>query len=213
MWSVPAVSSLSRPVTARARGRGPMGAEVARGARRSRDAVHRPRSGLSTRSACAIGMLLLGLCGMSVHKHGHASRHAAGPSARARGSRFPARPPAPRREHGTRRNRNQNAPSPEAQASAPAGPGAATRGRSPGRARRVRVSADSVTPVSRTAARCPGAPGVRYAPRPPSKERRKNGHTGAPCAVRRHWPCAVYRARMTARGATARRGCDRPVPF
>ena len=64
-----AVSSLSRPVTARARGRGPMEARRWRGASGSRDAAvrHRPPSGLSTRSACAIGMLLLGLCGMPVH--------------------------------------------------------------------------------------------------------------------------------------------------
>ena len=58
----------------------------------------------------------------------------------------------------------------------------------------------------------PCARRIGYAPRPPSKERRKkSGHTGAPCAVRRHWPCAVYRARMMApgerphgEGATAR---------
>ena len=152
---------------------------------------HRPPSGLSTRSACAIGMLLLGLCGMSVHKHGHASRHAAGPSARARGSR-PG--PRPRVENRTRRNRNQNAPSPEAQASAPAGPGAATRGRSPGRARRVRVSADSVTPVSRTAARCPGA--RRTVCAAASVERTSKEWTYG-CALRRAAPlalCGISRA-------------------
>ena len=172
-----AVSSLSRPVTARARGRGPMEARRWRGASGSRDAAvvrHRPPSGLSTRSACAIGMLLLGLCGMPVHisismgmRRGIGGWAIGPTSARARGS-----PPrrANRTEPKTRRHpppepRKRQRPRPR-----PAG------------ARRVRVSADSApavtTPVSGAPSRGAAcARGVRYAPRPPSTKRRRRADT------------------------------------
>ena len=122
-----AVSSLSRPVTARARGRGPMEARRWRGASGSRDAAvrHRPPSGLSTRSACAIGMLLLGLCGMPVHiSISMGMRRGIGGWAIGPGAGI-----APA---SSEQNRTENAPSPPpgtAQAAAPA----AAAGRRPAR--------------------------------------------------------------------------------
>ena len=206
-----AVSSLSRPVTARARGRGPMEARRWRGASGSRDAAvrHRPPSGLSTRSACAIGMLLLGLCGMPVHiSISMGMRRGIGGWAIGPGAGIAPAGRANRTEPKTRRHpppepRKRQRPRPR-----PAG------------ARRVRVSADSApavtTPVTVAHRRAvPCARGVRYAPRPPSTKRRRRADTYGRrrAAPQRATGPVRYRSRADdgAGSGRGRRGRDRPV--
>ena len=182
-----------------------------RAASGSRDAAvrHRPPSGLSTRSACAIGMLLLGLCGMSVHISISMGMRR---EASAAGGHRPGRGDRPRVER-TEPNRKRNAPSPPRNRASGSARG---RGRpAPGASGSARTAPlPSQSPVS-------GARPSRGAVRPRrticaaasvDEEKTKSGHTGG--AVRRHSAplvlCGIDRARTTARGAARRTARARP---